>query len=98
MDNGKHYNTTPYLWRQTLPPGDPTSYPRLVAADDSELLRIRASRVLWDAYGKVVGERGRSADLREYMEWRIDHPDDPLPGRWRGPANRTRMTRPETES
>lgn len=28
----------------------------------------------WDSYAKIVGNAGRSADLRRYLEWRIDNP------------------------
>jgi hypothetical protein len=33
--------------------------------------RLRAPRERWESYGKVVGNRGRSADLNAYMEARI---------------------------
>lgn len=52
--------------------------------------RIRVDPALWDAYARIVGDGGRAADLREYMEWRVEHPGDPLPGRWRGPVRRVR--------
>lgn len=35
---------------------------------------------LWSDYGKLVGDRNRSADIRRYIEWRLSHPHDPLPG------------------
>lgn len=65
-------------------------YPRHVATDSSDIRRFRADDELWDAYTKVIGERQRSADIREYIEWRVENPDTPLPGRWRGPARRSR--------
>lgn len=89
MDNGRHRNLDPYVWRQLLPEQGINPYPRLVVDDESDMHRIRAPKALWDAYAAVVGERGRSADLREYMEWRVENPDTPLPGRWRGPLKRT---------
>ena len=54
--------------------------------------RVRMSDDLWDAYAEIVGDSGRSADLRSYVEWRIDNPTTPLPGRRRGPVKRTRAT------
>lgn len=47
---------------------------------------------LWEAYGEIVGDGGRSDDLREYMKWRVDNPTTPLPGRRRGPVKRVRRS------
>jgi len=33
---------------------------------------------MWRRYALIVGNAGRSADLRRYLEWRIDHPDQAL--------------------
>lgn len=30
---------------------------------------------LWTKYATVVGDRGRTADLKTFMDWRIDHTD-----------------------
>lgn len=30
---------------------------------------------LWTQYAEVVGNGGRTADLKIFMDWRIDHPD-----------------------
>lgn len=38
------------------------------------VIGFRAPEDLWGTYGSVVGERGRSADLRKYIEWRIENP------------------------
>jgi hypothetical protein len=54
------------------------------------LRRVRIDRQLWDAYGTLVGTRGRSADIRTYMAWRAQNPTTPLPGEWRGPVKRVR--------
>lgn len=54
---------------------------------------IRPFRVeddLWRAYTEIVGDGGRSADLKAYIEWRVDNPTTPLPGRRRGPVKRVR--------
>lgn len=51
---------------------------------------ISVDNDLWNAYGEVVGDGGRSDDLRAYMEWRVEHPTEPLPGRFRGPVKRVR--------
>lgn len=48
---------------------------------------------LWKAYGAVVGDGGRSEDLRDYMRWRVDNPDTPLPGRRLGPTKKVRKSR-----
>lgn len=45
---------------------------------------------LWKAYGEIVGDGGRSDDIREYVVWRVEHPSEPLPGRFRGPVKRVR--------
>lgn len=58
----------------------------------SDLRRLRVSDELWDAYTEIVGDLGRSGDLRSYIEWRIDNPTTPLPGRRRGPVKRVRPT------
>lgn len=52
---------------------------------------IRVDPELWDAYAEVVGDLGRAADLRSYIEWRIDNPRTPLPGRRRGPTVKRRV-------
>jgi hypothetical protein len=52
--------------------------------------RFRLDRETWRKFGDVVGDGARSADLKEYIEWRLDHPDAPLPGRHRGPRRRQR--------
>lgn len=67
----------------SLPPEGLPPYAPGVATDGSDIRRFRADDELWDAYTDVVGERRRSADIRAYMEWRIENPDTPLPGRWR---------------
>ncbi|GAA4439594.1 hypothetical protein GCM10023170_011330 [Phytohabitans houttuyneae] len=54
---------------------------------------VSVDQELWDAYGDVVGDGGRSDDLREYMTWRVEHPDEPLPGRFRGPVKKVRARR-----
>lgn len=40
---------------------------------------IRVPDDAWNAYGAIVGERDRSADLKAYIEWRLAHPTAPLP-------------------
>jgi hypothetical protein len=39
-----------------------------------DVIGFRAPATLWDTYASVVGERGRSADLRRYIEWRVENP------------------------
>jgi hypothetical protein len=33
---------------------------------------------LWTQYASVVGDRGRTADLKMFMDWRIDHTEPVL--------------------
>lgn len=89
--------TTPAIRPNLLPPKRPHLYAPTVAtsSDGGDIRRFRADDELWDAYAQVVGERNRSADIRDYIEWRIENPDTPLPGRWRGPRGR-RATKPQT--
>jgi hypothetical protein len=58
--------------------------------DHTPLRKFRMRKEVWDAYGAVVGPRGRSEDLVAYIEWRITHPDTPLPKR--------RSTRPAAQN
>jgi hypothetical protein len=58
--------------------------------DSSDLRRFRLDKETWEAYGELVGDGGRSADLKAYIDWRLDNPTTPLPGKRRGPVKRTR--------
>lgn len=71
----------------------PHLYPHGVVAGSENIRRFRIDDELWEAYAEVVGERNRSADIRDYIEWRIEHPDTPLPGRWRGPRRKKKHPR-----
>ena len=35
---------------------------------------IRIPEGLWQAHGRVVGERDRSADIKAFIRWRLRHP------------------------
>lgn len=72
---------------QSLPPAEIDAYPDAVA-DSSDIRRLRVDDDTWEAYTEIVGERGRSADLKAYINWRIDNPETPLPGRRRGPTKK----------
>lgn len=63
-----------------------------VATDRHQTARhsISVDKELWEAYGDVVGDGGRAEDLRVYMTWRVENPDTPLPGRFRGPVKKVR--------
>lgn len=61
------------------------------------VLRFRAPDELWAAYSEIVGDGGRSADLKAYIEWRVDNPTTPLPGRRRGPVKKVRPPKPPAE-
>jgi hypothetical protein len=66
------------------------------AGDD--LRKIRIDQDTWDAYAEVVGDAGRSGDIKAYIDWRIDNPATPLPGRRRGPVKRVRLRKNQPES
>jgi hypothetical protein len=72
---------------QSLPPTEIDAYPDAVA-DSSDIRRLRVDDDTWEAYTEIVGERGRSADLKAYINWRIDNPAEPLPGHRRGPTKK----------
>jgi hypothetical protein len=55
--------------------------------------RLRVTQDLWDCYAEVVGNGGASTDLKAYIDWRLDNPTTPLPGKRRGPVKKTRTTR-----
>lgn len=78
-----------------LPHGGCCGYPLRMAAA-SDIRRLRVDDDLWDAYTAIVGNAGRSADLKAYIEWRVDNPTTPLPGRRRGPVKRERATADES--
>jgi hypothetical protein len=59
--------------------------------DSSDIRRLRVPQELWEAYTEIVGDGGRSSDLKAYIEWRVDNPKTPLPGKRLGPAKRTRQ-------
>jgi hypothetical protein len=86
MDNAKH---RAIAVDRLLPQTGQRPYPALMAPT-SDVRRFRADDELWAAYTAVVGEGQRSADIKAYLEWRVENPDKPLPGRWRGPVKRTR--------
>lgn len=66
--------------------------------DSSDIRRLRVEQSLWEAYTEIVGDGGRSADLKSYIEWRVDNPTTPLPGRRRGPVKRVRRQSGEGQS
>lgn len=79
-------------WRQLLPTQEIDLYAGAVP-DSSDLRRFRLDKETWDAYGELVGDGGRSADLKAYIDWRLDNPTVPLPGKRRGPVKKTRTSR-----
>lgn len=55
------------------------------------LATFRVERVRWDLYSDAVPAGRISSDLRSYVQWRVHHPSQPLPGRRLPPiARRTR--------
>lgn len=67
-------------------------------APPTDFRKLRVDQELWDAYTEVVGDGGRSADLRSYIEWRVDNPTTPLPGRRRGPVKKVRARKDPADS
>lgn len=90
MDKGRH-KAVPYA--HLLPHLSVRPYPDAVGADEgSDVRRVRIDTDLWKAYADVVGNGGRSADIKAYIEWRVDHPDTPLPGKRLGPVKKVRRS------
>lgn len=81
---------------RSLPRQWRSAYALPVTADSRDIRRLRVPDELWDAYSEIVGNAGRSADLKAYMEWRVDHPSTPLPGRRRGPVRKVKPSRDAT--
>lgn len=77
---------------QLLPRRKIDAYDAAVAGS-SDIRRFRLDDDTWDAYGDLVGDGGRSADLKAYIEWRLDNPETPLPGKRRGPLKKSRTPR-----
>jgi hypothetical protein len=77
-----------------LPPTEIDTYDAHVA-DSKDLRRFRLDQETWKAYGELVGDGGRSADLKAYIDWRLDNPGVPLPGRRRVAPPKVRKTRTE---
>ncbi|MFY1686458.1 hypothetical protein [Plantactinospora sp. WMMB782] len=86
MDQGRHRAISK---ARLLPQINSATYPVGVAAGD-DIRRLRVEQSLWDAYTEIVGDGGRSADLKAYIEWRVDNPTTPLPGKRRGPVKKER--------
>ncbi|AEV86675.1 hypothetical protein ACWT_5658 [Actinoplanes sp. SE50] len=80
---------------QSLPHAKISTYAGVVP---DNLRRFRMDEETWKEYGKLVGDAGRSADLKAYIEWRLDNPDTPLPGKRRGPVKKTRPAKPEADA
>lgn len=57
-------------------------YTMRTMSDEHHALRL--PRTLWARYGAVVGDLGRTADLKVYMDWLADNPHvilaDDVPG------------------
>lgn len=90
MDKGKHRSAPTAVWRQLLPDAGADSYPRLVAPDQTDMRRIRVDKELWDAFAELVGDGGRAAAIRNYIQWQLANPDTPLPGQFRAPVKKVR--------
>lgn len=87
---------TPKIDVRSLPQTWVQPYPGGVAT--RRLKRLEIDDDLWERYAGVVGNSGRAADLREYIDWRVAHPDEPLPGMWRGPRRKERATPSTSDS
>ncbi len=51
--------------------------------DSSDLRRFRLDQETWEAYGELVGNGARSADIKAYIAWWREHPDTPRRGKRR---------------
>lgn len=89
MDRGRH-KAAPY--DRLLAQMGRHTYPDVVAAETSDVRRVRVDQDLWRAYAEIVGDGGRSADIKAYIEWRVDNPTTPLPGKRRGPVKKVRRS------
>jgi len=74
---------------QLLPRPEIDVYDARVAGS-GDIRRFRLDSETWKAYGELVGDAGRSADLKAYIDWRLDNPTLPLPGKRRVSARRER--------
>jgi len=59
-----------------------------VAAPHDFLTTLRVEEPRWEMFMATVGDSECSAEMRRYIWWRIQHPQDPLPGRRLGPLRR----------
>jgi hypothetical protein len=64
-----------------------------VAAPHDFLTTFRVEPMLWELFAGTVGDGNASGELRRYIWWRIQHPNEPLPGRRLPPMPR-RSRRP----
>lgn len=62
---------------------------------ENDVRRIRVDAETWAAYAELVGNGGRAADIKAYIDWRLDNPTTPLPGKRRGPIKKVRKTTSE---
>lgn len=60
-----------------------------------DIRRLRVQEDLWGEYVEIVGNRRVSADLKAYIDWRLDNPTTPLPGRRRVAPPKVRKSRTE---
>lgn len=88
MSTSRHTTLTP----RSLPRTRTDQYPDRVPGENADVRRLRVDQELWDAYTEIVGDLGRSYDLKSYIEWRVDNPATPLPGRRRGPVRKIRRS------
>jgi hypothetical protein len=59
-------------------------------ADSKDIRRLRVEKTLWDAFTEVVGNGGRSAEIKSFLLWRVNNPTTPLPGNKLGPIKKVR--------
>lgn len=58
---------------------------------------IRTPYWLWQQYASVVGDVGRTADLKRFQDWQIDNPGDTIGPDVDGPHDFLTTLRIETE-
>ncbi len=65
--------------------------------EDSSHHTLRLPKWLWEQYGKIVGNLGRTPDLKIYMDWQLDNPNAELGDDVAGPCDFSTTLRIEPE-
>lgn len=68
--------------------------PRVLLADDvsgphDQMITFRIEDPRWDLFLEALDKQDYASAIRRYINWRIQNPDQPLPGRRLGPLKRS---------